>query len=338
MKKVIAITLALIIAMMMFTACGSPGMNKSDSWYVASEPEAAWNGSYDYGWDADMEWAEEVDVPMESTSSPVDAVDPSRKIIKNGSMRIETLDFDRFIFDFEASVSANGGYIESSSQTGNSAGHSSRRNAYYTVRIPSAKYEAFISKVGELGTVTQSDTSTEDVTLQYVDIEARLKALTAERDSFMALMDRAKTIEEILEIQRYLTDVNYQIESYTSQLNTLKSLVTYSTVSVSVWEVERVTAPEPKTVWERISTNLDENLYNIGEGAKDLFVAFVSSLPYLVILAVFVGIILLIVFGIVKSSNKKQAKRQEEYNRLYGYRNPDHSPENGETKPNADNN
>lgn len=326
MKKALTIIIALTMTMLVLTGCGSSysDFNK-DSGYFESYPEAI---EGNYGWDADAAW--DVDTPMEPTDPDFEPADTARKIIKNGSLRIETLEFDKFIFEFEASVSANGGYIESSSQNGNSLGYSSYRSANYTVRVPSDKYETFLNQIGELGTVTQSDTSTDDVTLQYVDIEARLKALTAERDSFMALMERAETIYEILEIQSYLTDVNYKIESYTAQLNTLKSLVSYSTINVTVREVERVSAPEPKTVWERISANLDENLYNIGEGFKDIFVAIVSSSPYLLILIVFAAIILLIVFGAVKSANKKQQKRQEEYNKVYGFQNPMPKPDNSE--------
>lgn len=319
------------MTMLMLTACGSSNSRDYLGSYDYASPEMA---AGDYGWDSDVFWDTEVDVPMESSDITSDAVEDVRKIIKNGSLSIETLDFDRFISELEASVSANRGYIESSSQNGNSYGVTSNRHANYTVRVPSEKYEIFISQVGELGTVTRSDTSTDDVTLQYVDIEARLSALEAERDSFMALMDRADTIDEILQIQKYLTDVNYQIESYTSQLNTLKSLVSYSTVNITVWEVERVTAPEPKTVWERISTNLDNNLYNIGEGFKDVFVAIVSSTPYLAILLVAGAIVLLIVFAAIKSANKKQKKYAEEYNKAFGFQNPRQNIPNSSPKPN----
>ena len=238
----------------------------------------------------------------------------SRKIIKNGSLDVETLDYDRFVSDLESEVAALGGYIENSSQYGGKSYYgSSTRSASYTVRVPSENYSAFMNKVGEIATVTRTNEYIDDVTMKYIDIEARLAAYKAERDSFMELMEQAQTVDEILQIQSYLTDVNYQIESYTSQFNALKDQVSYSTVTISVSEVERVTPPEPKTVWERIGSNLSENLYDIKTGATDLFVGVVSGLPYILIFIVVVGIAAAVIVGIVKASNKKQQKRIEEY-------------------------
>ena len=328
MKKSLALILAAIITAFSMTACGAAGA--ADKSFAAMDNAAAAEGGY-YGWDDDVAWEESVeaessfdsiDVPAEvpntSSKSPSQSEieSTSRKIIKNGSLDIETLEYDRFIRELESSVIAVGGYIENFSEYGNSIYNSaSYRSASYTVRVPAEKYDGFINTVGELGTVTNSNHSTEDVTLRYVDVEARLAALTAERDSFMELMEKAETVEDILRIQEYLTDVNYQIESYTSQLNTMKNQVSYSTVRINVSEVQRITPTEPKTVWERISTNLSENMYNISEGFKDFFVGVVSSAPYLVIYGFVILIIVFIVVVIVKASNRRQKKRAEEFAR-----------------------
>ena len=148
------------------------------------------------------------------------------------------------------------------------------------------------------------------MTEQYVDIEARLAALRAEQESFLNLMEKAQTIEEILQIQSYLTDVNYQIESYTSRMKTYDSLIAYSTLTLDVTEVERIVPPSATnpSVFEQIKTNLSENLYNIGQDFKNMFVNIVSSLPYIGIFAVTVGIIAIIVVVIVKKVKRSQAK------------------------------
>ena len=331
MKKTLMIMLSALM-LISLTACGGAGKD-----YLAaanSSAAPAEGGYYDYGWDeAEVtdEWVEapeaEVEVPTPAETPNPDTApsasingdisqpkETSRKIIKNGSLDVETLDYDRFVSDLESEVAALGGYIESSSQYGGQSYYgSSTRSASYTVRVPSENYSAFMNKVGELATVTRTNEYIDDVTMKYIDIEARLAAYKAERDSFMELMEQAQTVDEILQIQSYLTDVNYQIESYTSQFNALKDQVSYSTVTISVSEVERVTPPEPKTVWERIGSNLSENLYDIKTGATDLFVGVVSGLPYILIFIVVVGIAAAVIVGIVKASNKKQQKRIEEY-------------------------
>lgn len=317
LKQKLALILAIMMTMLLLCSCSSGGkyssvgdVNSAGNWWYDSAETEGW-----YGWaDEDVAW--DVEEPMEapgSSNSNVsdDSYESQRKIIKNGNLSIETLEFDKFIRELEANVTTYNGYIEYSSQYGSK----NYRTANYTIRVPYQKYDEFVSVVGSLGTVTSANTSVDDVTLQYVDIEARLSALIAERDSFMALMDRAETIEEILKIQSYLTDVNYQIESYTSQLNTLKNKVSYSTVTLNIDEVARVTPAEPKTVWERISQNLSENIYDITEGLKDLFVALVSSTPYLAIYAIFIAIIVVVIVIILKANRRKTQRRLEEYNR-----------------------
>ena len=325
MKRSLKVIFAAACAAAMLCSCSSKTADGFASDWAPAENNAM------YGWDADYDDVlEEVeaDAAYDTVATPVEAPIPAeeptpnpntnptaasattpqeaaRKIIKNGDLTLETLEFDRFINDLESSVSEYGGYVESSSHYGSG----SNRGANYTVRVPGENYDSFINKVGGLGTVVSSSTSTQDVTLKYIDYEARLEAYKAERDSFMALLDRAETVEEILQIQNQLTEVNYQIESYTSQLNALKDLVSYSTVNISVDEVARVTPPEPKTVGERISTQFKENIYDISEGAKSTFVNFVSSLPYIAIYAAVIAIIALIVFIIVRSTRRKRAKR-----------------------------
>lgn len=316
MKKIISMLCCIALTALMFSSCGA---NKMTGAYDGGAYDADFANA-EYGWDqnSDVEWstAEAVEAPMEANpdtdfaqgSSKVPK-DSARKIIKRGDLTLETLEFDKFIDGLENSVSQYSGYIESSSRYGSG----SNRSADYTVRVPEQNYDVFISAVGGLGTVISTSTSTEDVTLTYVDVEARLAAYKAERDSFMELLDKAETVEEILRIQDSLTDVNYRIESYTTQLNTMKDLVSYSTVHISVDEVARVTPPEPKTVWERISTQLSENIYRIGEDAKDFFVGFVSSIPYIVIYGVIIGVIIAVIVVIAKSNKKKQLRRIEEY-------------------------
>ncbi len=151
-----------------------------------------------------------------------------------------------------------------------------------------------------------------DVTSTYVDIEARLTALTTERDSFLTLMEKAETVEEILQIQSYLTDVNYEIESYTSRLKTYDDQISYSTFYIYVSEVRRIsTETSNPTVLERISSNLSDNFYDIGEGFKDAFVWIVSAIPYLILVAVPVVVVVIVVRVAVKKSKKKKQDSAE---------------------------
>lgn len=323
MKKTfrpLALLLSALIVLTCFAGCGSSKSDAMDTNGFYDNVESAPEVEMDFGYWADEEEdiAVEESVDMESTSTaPSNGGAGSeneplagRKIIRNKSMEVQTTDFDTFVEGLKKSIDFYGGYIENSSVSGAPYDTNIRKDANYTIRIPSEYYNEFTNEIGSLGNVTYANEYINDITAQYVDVEARLEALKAERDSFLKLMDRAETIEEILKIQSYLTDVNYEIESYTAQLNSYKDKVTYSTFNISVYEVKRITAvvDEP-TLFQRIKDDLSDNLYDIGEGAKDFIVWFVASLPYFAIWGVVIFVGVLCCKLALKTSRSKKEKK-----------------------------
>ena len=218
----------------------------------------------------------------------------NRKLIRTYDISVETLEFDEFVSALTSEVSALGGYIESSSVNGNSYNYSHNRYANFSCRIPADKVSVFLNTVNGLGNVTYSYENTTDVTLNYVDTEARIKSLQTEYDRLLELLAEADSIDTIILLEQRITDVRYQIESYTSQLRTYDNLVDFSTVTLGVSEVKRVTSGEKETVWERISSDFGDNIYDIWIDAQDFFVWFVASIPYFIIWAIVIAAIVLI--------------------------------------------
>lgn len=305
--------------LVMFTGCGSVTKSYNGAYDMAVtmvESESA--GDYNYGWVVEDSIEEEVSMesPSYGTSNSADKnpdtdsyAESERKIIKYRTVELETTEFDEFISEFERSVSSFGGYVQNSSQYGSAYATYSTRTANYVVRIPAERFDAFVTEVGNMGNVTYSTEYIDDVTAAYVDTEARIAALKAQQEAYLKLMEKAETIEDILKIQNYLTEVTYELESYTAKLNSYKSKISYSTLTLNVSEVVRITkTTEKKTVWQRISSNLSDNLYDIGEDFKDFFVDAVSALPYIGVALVFIlviGLILLLIVKKIKKASKK---------------------------------
>lgn len=310
MKRTLAIILTLAMTLVALCGCGASYATNSTS------SDASYVEAGDFGWYDDYDVEEAVETSEASSGSvygDTDVESSSRKLIKNRTMDVQTVEYDQFVQDLKSYVSGFGGYIESSSEYGNSYYSSSLRSADFTIRIPADNYDDFAEAIGDMATVTYSYEYLNDVTLTYVDIEARLTALTTERDSFLQLMEKAETVEEILQIQSYLTDVNYEIESYTARLKTYDDQISYSTFYIYVSEVRRIsTETSNPTVLERISSNLSDNFYAIGEGFKDAFVWIVSAIPYLILVAVPVVVVVIVVRVGVKKSKKKKAARSQE--------------------------
>ena len=124
----------------------------------------------------------------------------------------------------------------------------------------------------------------QDVTTQYMDIEARLSNLTAQRTRLQELQASAENLSDLLEIESSLSDVQYQIESWQSQLDWYSQQVSCSTVYLSLDEVKEYT-PTEGSYLSQLSSALRNGWTGFVSGIQQLTVWVVGVWPVLVILA-----------------------------------------------------
>ena len=246
----------------------------------------------------------------EGETESVGELQDNRKLIKNINMNVETEEFDKLLANIESKITSLGGYAQYKDIGGNSYySQDGNRYASITARIPSDRLEAFVDEVSEQSNVTSKNESVDDVTLQYVDVEAHRDSLRIERDRLNELLDQAQDLETIIGLEARLTEVRYQLESYESQLRSMDNQVEYSTVYLYIAEVERLTPQIEKSAWDRMSTGFVESVYNVGKGLQNFGIGFVVAIPYLFIIAVFIGIIVAFVLLIIKGVEKSQKKK-----------------------------
>jgi hypothetical protein len=113
-----------------------------------------------------------------------------------------------------------------------------------TVRIPSARVNTTVERLRKLGKVLGASTRGVDVTGQYTDLQARLRAATASRDQYLTVLSRATNIGDILAVQDRIQAVQTQIEQLQGQIKDLDDQTTYGTITISVNEP----APKDKAV------------------------------------------------------------------------------------------
>ena len=318
-RKNVYRSMAFFAVLLVLSGCGS-GSNRADSsssYYagkgammedaeIATEA-AAWDyDDYDYsdGTSSGMDQAEQVNENAATTS---------RKLITTMNLSAETTELEPMVAWVEERVQSLGGYIESESVSNGSkySSYKSKRSASMTLRIPAANLMHFVEEVTQYSNITYQSRSVEDVTLSYVDIDSRRKALRAEEEQLLSFMERAETIDDLIEIESRLTDVRYQIESAEAQLRTYDNKINYSTIYLDVSEVEIYTPVEEPGVGERITTGFMESLQSVGEGLTDFFVWFVTHIPQIVVFVIFVVIIILIIRKIRDWSEAHSEKREE---------------------------
>ena len=105
-----------------------------------------------------------------------------------------------------------------------------------TFRVPVDAFEAVLRELKGLGTYRGEQSSTEDVTNQYVDLSGQLASWRAQERVYLRLLDRAKSIADVIAVQNQLQQVQSNIERLQGQLNHLEDQSSFSTIALHLSE------------------------------------------------------------------------------------------------------
>lgn len=238
------------------------------------------------------------------------SIDIGRKVIKSGRIEMETKEFDKATNAIIAKTNAIGGYTEMSNINGRRMhDKNSLRNrmATFRLRIPENVFEDFMLDFNDIGNVILQEKTGTDITSQYFDSEARLKSLQIQEGRLLDILKKADKIEDIIELERELSNVRYQIENLTGTLRKWDNMVNFATLEVTVYEVRDLTEEEPESLSAKIAHGFNNSVKEVTRLAKELVVVIAVVIPYLVILA----LILLLaryIYKIIKTKilNKKE--------------------------------
>ncbi|MFT4004181.1 MAG: DUF4349 domain-containing protein [Lacrimispora sp.] len=296
MKKRFFWMILLIPAVLLLSACA--GKKTANSL-----PAVA---SYDVGMDTGTAEApaavegqasvhsEEKASTLPSGPESVTAFPAGRKLIRNISMNVETDTYDALISDLQTKITGLGGYIEQSDMSGNSLssyGHSSTRYASITARIPADKADSFMAEVESSGNVTNKSESTQDVTLQYSDLESRKKSLEIEQDKLWEFLKEAESVDTVITLEQRLSEIRYQLESMESQMRLYDNQVDYSTVRLNISEVTVFSPVAAEPVLSRISKGLASNLKALKTVTSDFLIGLITTIPFWLPIALIAGIV-----------------------------------------------
>lgn len=323
MKKtrLAAILIITLVLGLVFTACASkdakydmPSRNMvadEDMAYEYKETEAAKADSGGTGSLSDLKDGLTSTSQLSTGNSSDLSMD---KIITKVNLDVETQEFDELIAVIKDEIERLGGYDERTEISGKRYySRNNFRHAYIIARIPKAKLKDFVGLVRENGNVINETSSSENVTLQYVNTQSRKTSLEIEQERLWALLEKTETLEDIVTLESRLSSIRYELQMYETELRTIDNKVDYSTVTISVNEVERITPiEEEETVLTRIKNGFSESIFNITEGLKNFFVWLVVNLPYLIIWAVIIGVIIIISRRIYRSHKKSISPRVDD--------------------------
>lgn len=309
---------AVLAAFALLNACGSKNV-PNDSLEEAAMEDSYMDESYMSESYADAAYpdAAEAEAPAAApmgeaeTGGGLDVtlqsgtIDPTKqKIIRDAILSLETKTFEDTVTQLSQKAIALGGYLEGSSSEDN--GSSRGRSIQMTFRIPYQNFDAYLESTRASGKVREERIVTEDVSNVYFDSQARRNSLQIKLERLESIMAASATLEDVLRLETEIADTRYEIERLQGSLNSIDSLVRYSTVSLTVYEwIDSVPAisEEDPGFGERVRIAFGNTGYAFVSFVQGFVIVLIYLSPMLIIAAIAVPLILFF-------ARKRKAKRK----------------------------
>ncbi len=337
-KLMIAVPLAIVAVLALFaavglvTGCGgdSSGASQSidgramDEAAVAPEPvmgtDSGTAGKSASGGDtAEQDYAAAVPPASALSAHYLLRTGDMSLLVKRGTL-LSTVD------RIKGMTTAMGGYVMSSavgSQSGgpvepmpldepvasgdameSSATPQSDPYASIVVRVPEQSFETAIKRFSKLGEVQSVTTSSEDVTSQYVDLQARLRHYRAVERRLVGFLQETTTVNQMLAVQDRIDEVQLTIEELTAQLKSLRETTTFGTLSVFVSEKDTTPAIATTNTFGGTFRNSIELL---GNGARITALVLTALFPFIVVFGA-IGVAVWYIARRVRRSRRQAAQ------------------------------
>lgn len=235
----------------------------------------------------------------------MDVKEREMKIIKSGSIYVQTKDYEKFSDDMTSKIEALGGYIENNSTEVYQVYEDEKlMRGNLKIRIPQESFYEAVSYLEETAEVRRKNLNEDDVTKEYYEKDNKVKNLEVQEQHLRELFEKATTVEEMLQIENELRRIRTEIDTLNLSLADIDDRASMSTIDLEVEEVREVnfTLRSEKGVWERAKEGFIGTVNSIVRGIGNLIVNLVSSSPIL-IPAIVIFVILL--FKIKKYWKKK---------------------------------
>ncbi|MBE9477725.1 MAG: DUF4349 domain-containing protein [Chloroflexi bacterium] len=201
------------------------------------------NGCAGEGQYEEMPFPEPAPMPMPESTKPAapgmeepswggDAAIPAeRMIVRNGDISLVVEDVANARDEIEQLAAGFGGWVVNS----NIYGEEEEMRGWISIRIPSDKFDQALVELRALAVrVTSESTSTQDITEEYVDLQSRLKNAEATEGQYLALLEQAEEVDDILSIYEALSRIRYEIEQIKGRMQYLEQTSAMSLISVSL--------------------------------------------------------------------------------------------------------
>ena len=283
-KKILVLALSIIMVLSLLAGCSSKGSTPpntaaSEDRAVGSAPGAPMpspvtpeSESQDYG----------IIPPATSPLEP-------KKVITTIHLSFETIEFEKSNEELNKLIEKYKAYVENSNISYN---HYYNEKMYrygeFTIRVPKENITSFKTELNLIGHLVSENTNKQDVTKQYQDTESRLKVITVKEERILALLEKAEKIEDIIALEKELSEIIYEKENLKTSLINLDDKIDFSTIYISLQEVQKISDTETidTTFGTRIKNAFKNSLYSFKRGVENLIITFIYNIPFLIVVAI----------------------------------------------------
>ncbi len=270
-------TFFLLFVLLIFYACNS---NIKDDFIPEATPTGFSQPNSPY--------YPEINTP-ETDGAYTQVADSLRQIRYEAEIQIETDNYEKELKHLKEVIKKYNGIIVSENE---------EREDYYsqdiiTVKILSQKFDTLLNNiVPEYGKIVYKNITSEDITANIIDLDARLNVKKATEEQLLKLLKQAATVSEILEVNRELERIREDIEATESLLKFYKSQATYATVTITVYQQFEIANNEGFNFFNKLKQGILAGWHLL----LWIIIAAVSLLP--------LGVVVFIIVLILKKRKK----------------------------------
>ena len=224
-------------------------------------------------------------VSLEESMSMKSAVQLSdEKLVYRSSVSLETKDYATLTSELEELMKTFGAVTQSMSESGGTG-----RTFHLTVRVPAQHFDEFIQGLRDSsGSVLNISTNVDNITEQYSNNEIRIKALETQHTRLLQLLEKARSLTDIIQIEERLSEVEIELTQLETYKNRMDADVTYSTVELTIREVQ--TYSETGFL-QKLANAFNGSRSNFVRSIEDFIIDVIYMRPHLL---VWIAVILLL--------------------------------------------
>ena len=306
MKKLVSVVVLLTLLAGLLCACSAGDYNGTPR-MAGGHPETGDSGLglglidnsyYARAQEQSVKISEDPFYDGEGDAQETESPDKPRKLVKNAEVNMQAQDVKEAYGNILAFAKEYGGYEFSQ----NSSTWEDYTTLQAKIKIPAEHLDTLLAFVAKCGEVTNSTVDANDITDQYYDAEIRLKTKKESLENYFKLLETARSIDEILQLQKLIDQQTEEIEALEGRLALWSSQVAESTVQLYIRQKDDPSRIEPNIEWDAL-TFADTGTLMLNGVVKAfnvlvlvlqyLLIAVAYLLPFLILPAAIVVIVVL---------------------------------------------